>query len=236
MFGPDPIDLLDYAPYAPWAYYGHMGIGILALLSAIAAFTAIKGKSRHRISGYVYIASVSFVAITTISLLADNFIAPLMVALCTATYAIGGAWLALQRDGPKVRLGERTLTVFEIAALVVFLTISIPAVRAGLIPPFAPLVILFIPCILLVGDINWFRHPERRRQLRVQRHLARMVWGFVVVLRAPLVELAAAGWPISQATSIFAPILLGLAMLWYFQRRWGGLPFGKGVSRAVRPG
>lgn len=220
MFGPDPIDLYDPSPYGPLAYYGHLVIGSVALIAALVALYSRKGGARHKLAGYVFLASVAVVSLTSVAMLARAFIPPLFMAVFTAVYALGGAWLALQKGSHAVRAAEIGLTLFEIAGLAIFLSIALPAAAEGAIPPFAPWVIAAIPLILLAGDANWFLRPELRRQRRIARHINRTVWGFVVVIRAPMVELAAAGLPISQPFTIFGPIALALVMLVYFRRRY----------------
>ena len=220
MFGPDPIDFLDPSPYEPLAYYGHIVIGLVALAAVLLGFYSRKGGATHRYAGYVFMASVGIVCLTSISMLSRNFIPPLFMAVFTAAYAVAGGWLALQRRSLKVRTAEIALSLFLLAGIFLFMTRALPAVSAGIVPPFAPFVIMAIPCILLAGDLNWFVKRESQKALRWRRHVNRMIWAFVVVFRAPLVELAAAGLPISQPVTIFGPILLGLVMLVYFQQRY----------------
>ncbi|WP_454599309.1 hypothetical protein [Qipengyuania sp. SM2507] len=231
MFGPDPIDFFDPSPYGPLAYYGHMLIGVIALSAAMLAFLAIKGGQAHRIYGYIYIVAVGVVCFTSITMLRNVFIPPLFMAVFTAVYCIGGAWLALRRRSSMVIAAEAGLTIFEIIGLVIFLHIALGAVADGLIPPFAPYVIAAIPVILLIGDFNWFFRQTQWSKLRLSRHLSRMIWGFVVVLRAPLVELAAAGLPIPQFAFAVGPIILASAMIWYFRHR-----ILHGALRTVRNG
>ena len=221
LFGVDPIDLADPSPYLPIAYYGHMVIGTVTLAAALVAFWAMKGGRNHRIAGYVFLAGVAVVCLTSIEMLARVFIAPLFMAVFTAIYAVGGAWLALQKGTRTVRLAEASLSLFELVGLAVFLTIAFDAAARGVIPPVAPFVIAFIPVILLMGDVNWFARQEHRQKMRIARHFNRMIWAFVVVLRAPLVELAAAGLPVPPVATIIGPIALGGVMLLYFQRRYG---------------
>ena len=227
MFGPDPIDLLDPSPYGPLAYYGHIGIGTAALAAVFLGFYSRKGGATHRVAGYVFMGAVGFVCLTSISMLSRNFIPPLFMAVFTSAYAVAGGWLALQRRSLKVRAAEIGLSLFLLAGILLFMTRALPAVSAGIVPPFAPFVILAIPVILLAGDLNWFLKRQSQKALRWRRHVNRMIWAFVVVFRAPLVELAAAGLPISQPVTIFGPILLGLLLLAYFQRRYGIKPAQK---------
>lgn len=234
MFGPDPIDLYDPAPYGPLAYYGHLVIGIVALTAALMAFYVRKGGKTHRLSGYIYMAAVGVVCLTSISMLRNVFIPPLFMAVFTAVYCVGGAWLALRRRSSTVVAAEVGLTMFEIAGLFIFLKFAFEAASRGLIPPFAPYVIAAIPVILLFGDLNWFLKQKQRARLRISRHFSRMIWGFVVVLRAPLVELAAAGVPFPQFAFIIGPIVLALAMIWYFRRKVAqGLPRAEPQNEAV---
>lgn len=235
MFGPDPIDLFDPSPYGALSYYGHILIGIVALVAALAAFAVRKGGSVHRKAGLVFIATVAVVCLTTAAMLATNFIPPLFMAMFTAIYAIGGAYLALQAPSLAVRVAEVALTLLEIIGLAIFLTVALDAVADGRTAAFGPAVIATIPLILLAGDANWFAKQGRRAQLRIARHLSRMIWAFVVVLRAPLVEVVAGGLPVPVPVVIFGPILLALGMLWYFQRRYGGSPFGRSISAARLP-
>ncbi|KWV92796.1 hypothetical protein [Erythrobacter sp. YT30] len=155
-------------------------------------------------------------------------IPPLAMAVFTSIYAIGGAYLALQPGTAKVRLGEKTLFGMELAAFGFFMVMAIPAVAKGFIPFDAPFVIAIIPVILLIGDVNWLRNADKRKEMRIARHLSRMIWGFVVVVRAPLVELAAGGYlPQFQMLYVIGPIIVGIGMIWYFQQKHGGTPFGR---------
>lgn len=227
MFGPDPIDIFDPAPYGAIAYYGHYLFGTIALIAVFTALSVRKGLGTHRLAGLIYIGAVAVLSVTTISMLADRFVPPLMMAVVTSVYAVGGAYLALQKGTRAVRLTEAGLTGLQLAGLIVFLAIAVPEALSGKIPLVAPAIIAIIPVILLVGDAIWFFNPAKRQKMRVARHLSRMVWGFVVVLRAPLVEIAAAGVPIPPPVVIVGPIVLGVAMVWYFQRKFGGSPFGR---------
>lgn len=161
-------------------------------------------------------------------MLIDRIIPPLAMAVLVSYYAVGGAYLALQKCSTLIRAAEITLALVLLVALTGFFLAAIPVVREGLIPPYAPFVIAIIPVIMLVGDANWHLSQKHRPKLRMARHMSRMIWGFVVVQRAPLVELAAAGLPPdAQMIYVLGPIALGVAMLWYFQRKYGGSPFGK---------
>ncbi|NNC53374.1 MAG: hypothetical protein HKO08_10085 [Erythrobacter sp.] len=215
--------MADPSPYGALAYYGHILLGTLTILAALSALSVFKGGKLHRRAGYVFLAGLAIVCITSVSMLAQVFIAPLFMAVFTAAYAAAGAWLALRKGSNRVIAAEAMLSVFELVGLVLFLSIAIPAVARGIIPPFGPVVIASIPLVLLAGDANWFLNRHRRAELRIRRHLARMVWAFVVVIRAPLVELAAAGLPLSQPFVIFGPIALAVVMLYYFLRRYGGI-------------
>ncbi len=228
MFGPDPIDWFDPSPYGALAFYGHIAIGILALSMAFTAFASRKGSLLHRRAGLVYMAACAVVCVTSVAMLIEVIIPPLAMAVFTCIYAIGGAYLALQDDTARVRFGEKALCALEVVALGLFCTMAVPAIMQGLIPIYAPFVIAIIPLILLAGDVHWFKNQDKRKQLRTARHLSRMIWGFVVVIRAPLVELAAGGYlPMIQMLFVIGPIAAGVAMVWYFQRKYGGSPFGK---------
>lgn len=220
MFGPDPINIFDPSPYGALAYYGHYLIGTVVLIAALVAFAARKGRGLHRIAGLIYLGGVFLLGLTSISMLADRMIPPLAMAVITSFYAVGGAYLALQKESRLVRALEIGLSLILLLALTGFFVAAIPVVREGLIPPYAPFVIAIIPAILLAGDALWHLKQRERSKRRVARHLSRMIWGFVVVLRAPLVEIAAAGAPIPPPVVIFGPILLALAMLAYFLPRF----------------
>lgn len=228
MFGPDPIDFFDPSPYGALAYYGHYLWGSLALIAALVALSVRKGKGLHRVAGFTFIGSCAVLLVTSISMLSKVFIPPLIMAVFTTFYAIGGAYLALQSPSRGVRLGEYALTGLELLALCLFFAAAAPAIMQGFIPVYAPFVIAIIPVILLIGDVNWYRRRDDRAKLRVARHMSRMIWAFVVVIRAPLVELAAGGFPPTfQMLYVIGPIVMGAVMLWYFQRKYGGSPFGK---------
>lgn len=227
MFGPDPIDIFDPSPYNAVAYYGHYIIGSLVLILALVALSVRKGRGLHRKAGLFFMAGVLLLGFTSISMLSDRVIPPLVIAVLNSFYAVGGAYLALQKSTRWVRAVEIGLTTILSLAMVGFFVAAVPVIQQGLIPIYAPFVIAIIPAILLVGDVNWHSKQAQRSELRLARHLSRMVWGFVIVLRAPLVELSAAGAPLPAPLVIFGPILLGIVMVWYFQRKYGGSPFGR---------
>ena len=219
VFGPDPIDLTNPAPYWAVAYYGHLLIGTVALLASLVALAVRKGGPLHRKSGLLFGACLLIVCLTSIDMLREAFIAPLFMAAFTSGYAFAGGWLALQPGSRKVYLAEYSLSIFEILALLYFLSIALAAVNEGIVPPIAPAVIAAIPLILLAGDAHWYWRKADRAKLRIARHLSRMIWTFVVVLRAPLVELAAGGLPISPAVVVVGPLILAPVMVYYFRRK-----------------
>ena len=227
MFGPDPINFFDPSPYGALAYYGHYLFGTVVLLASLIALIVKKGRGTHRTAGLVFIFGTALLSLTSVSMLIDRFIPPLMMAVVSSVCAIGGAYLALQKPTRWVRTSEYALTLAQAVGLAVFLSIAIPEAAAGRIPVVAPIVIAVIPLILLAGDALWYARSSQRQRYRIARHLSRMIWGFVIVLRAPMVEIAAAGVPIPVPVTIIGPILLAFAMLAYFLLRYA--PSSKGV-------
>ena len=220
MFAPDPIDLFDPSPYFAISYYGHLLIGLIAIVAAIIAFSAKKGGKWHIRSGKIFIIAVLVVCTTTASMLSDAFIPPLFLAAVSAVYVVLTAYLALKPGTRWVRYSEYGLSAFELLGVVAFLSLALPNVAAGEVPLMAPMVLIAIPAILLAGDINWFLKHDRRRQLRLRRHLARMVWAIIIVVRAPLVEVAAAGLPIPAPVILFGPFVIAGAVLLWLQPRF----------------
>ncbi|MDC0886404.1 hypothetical protein OAS19_01235 [Altererythrobacter sp.] len=223
MFGADPIDLFDPAPYSALSYYAHIIIGILGLLAATVAFAARKGSPNHIRSGKVFAAAIVVVCLSSAAMLAVAFVPPLFLAAVTAGYLLATGWLALQPAIPLIKGSEYGLFVIEIAALAAFLSFGLAAAAAGQVPLFGPLSLTAIPIILLAGDLHWFIRPDQRRALRIRRHLARMIWLTIVVVRAPLVELAAGGVPIPAPLLVVGPVVVGGAVLWWSQRRFARL-------------
>ena len=223
MFGYDPIDLFDPTPYDGLSYYAHLALGLLGLLAAMLAFLARKGSRIHIRSGQVFMGAIVVVALTSASMLSVNFVPPLFLAMVSVLYAIGSGWLALQPRTRRVAIGEFTLFAVETAALITFLYFGIHAALAGTVPLFGPLSLTAIPLILLAGDVHWFAKSGQRKALRLRRHLARMIWATIIAVRAPLVELAAAGVPIPAPVLVIGPVILGAAILWWAQRRFATL-------------
>nr|WP_298927391.1 hypothetical protein [uncultured Erythrobacter sp.] len=228
LFGPDPIEFLDPAPYSALEYQGHMIAGTVWFVAAIIALFAMKGGKLHIRAGQICVISVLLVALSAVIMLAVEWVNPLFLNSVTATYAVGTAWLALKPGTKRVRGLEYGLSLFEIAGLAVFLSLAIPAVTAGNVPLIGPAIVAALPIILLLGDLNFHSKPDQRAKLRVRRHLARMVWAFVIVLRAPLVEFETGGfYDVPDPLLVAGPPLLGIAMLIYFQRKFGGFEVGK---------
>ena len=139
----------------------------------------------------------------------------------------------MQPSSGRVRGAEYALSVVEIIALGIFLTIAMRNVFASGVPLVGPLVVAAVPLALLLGDLNFYLRPEQRTKMRLRRHLARMAWAFAVMLRAPLVEFQTGGFiPVPDLVVFFAPLLIGLTLLLYFQMRFGKLP----LLHPKRPG
>lgn len=232
LFAPDPIDFFDPTPYAALEYQGHMVIGAIWFLAAIAAFVARKGSNFHIRAGQICIAAVLLTCVSAVVMLTVEFVPPLALNAVTASYAVITAWLALQPGTRRVRFAEIGLSLLEIVALAIFLTIAFANIRAGGVPFFAPMTVGVVPVILLLGDLHFHLRQSARARLRIARHLARMVWAFAIVLRAPLVEFETAGfYDVFDPLLVVGPVILGFAMLLYFQRRYGSLRRSGAVRR-----
>lgn len=223
MIPVDPVDLTNPAPFDALSYYGHIVIGIIGLLSAVVALSTKKGTTIHVLAGRTFATCILVVAITSLILLSVRMAPPLLVAALTAVYAIGTAILALRPASRKIQAMEYGLFIFEIAVVAIFLTFAVPQIIAGNIPPIGPVVILIIPVILLAGDIHFFRNTGRRTALRIRRHLARMIWAFVIAVRAPLAEIYSQ-LEIPVAVILFGPLVIAPAMIVLFLRRYPKKP------------
>lgn len=223
MIPVDPVDLTNPAPFDALSYYGHIAIGIIGLLAAMVALSTKKGSSIHILAGRTFAACILVVAITSLILLSVRMAPPLLVAALTAVYAIGTAILALRPASTKIQTMEYGLFIFEIIVVAIFLTFAVPQIVAGNIPPVGPLVILIIPFILLVGDMHFHRNSHRRCALRIRRHLARMIWAFIIAVRAPLAEIYSQ-LEIPVAVILFGPLVIAPAMIVLFLRKYPKRP------------
>lgn len=224
LFAEDPINFFDPTPYTLLEYQGHMIVGTIWFAAALIAFFVSKGSPLHVRAGQICIISVFVIAITSAVMLAVDFVPPLALNAATASYAVVGGWLALKPASTKVQRAEWALTIFEIAVLATFLAIAIPNVMNAGVAPIGPGIVAVVPVILIAGDIHWHFRQEERARLRLPRHLARMVWAFAIVLRAPLVEFKTAGfYEVPDPLLVVGPVLLGLVTLLYFQWKYGTL-------------
>ncbi|MEP4311000.1 MAG: hypothetical protein ABJV60_11730 [Lentilitoribacter sp.] len=219
MIPVDPVDLTNPAPFDALSYYAHIVIGALGLIAAIVALTAKKGSMFHILAGRIFAAGILVVAITSLILLSVRMAPPLLVAALTSVYAVGTAILALKPASTKIKVTEYGFFIFEIIVVAIFLAMAVPQIIAGSIPPIGPLVILTIPIILLVGDIHFFRNAHVRSALRIRRHLARMIWAFVIAVRAPLAEIYSQ-LEIPVALILFGPLLVAPIMIIIFLRKY----------------
>ena len=218
MIPVDPVDLSDPRPYAALVYYSHVVLGCVGLLAAVMALIFRKGSRAHMYAGRVFSMMTVVICVTSLAMLSVKMAPPLLVAALTAMYAVVTGLLALRQATAGVRRLEYALCGFELAVVGVFLSMAIPQVAAGRIPPIGPAVILAIPLILLAGDINFFLKRAHRQELRVQRHLARMIWAFVISVRAPLAEIYQY-LNIPVLVILFGPLVVAPIMIWLFRRR-----------------
>lgn len=224
LFVADPINFFDPMPYSYLEYQGHMIVGAIWFVAALVAFFVTKGSPLHVRAGQICIISVFFIAITSFVMLAVEFVPPLALNAATSSYAVLGGWLALKPGSTNVRRAEWALTIFEIGVLAIFLSIAIPNMLNAGVAPIGPGIVALVPVILIAGDIHWHYRQSDRSRLRVARHLARMVWAFAIVLRAPLVEFETGGfYDLPDPLLVVGPVLLGLVMLLYFQWKYGSL-------------
>lgn len=233
LFADDPIDFADPTPYSGFEFYGHLLVGTIWFGAALWAFAVRKGGKQHIWAGQACIIGVFLTSVTALLMLGKEFIAPLFLNAITASYCVATAWLALKPASRSVRSWEYVLTTVEIGAVATFLAIALPNVISGNVPAIGPSIVMAVPLILLLGDLHFFSRPRDRARLRVQRHLARMVWAFVIVLRAPLVEFETAGfYDLPDPLLVAGPPILGVVMLLYFQRRYGALRPRAGAATA----
>ena len=214
-----PVDFSSSAPFDPISYYVHIAIGVIGLVAAIIALSVRKGSRAHILAGRVFAISILVVSLTSVAMLMVRVAPPLIVSTAAAIYAIGTALLALKPSSSLVKVGEFALTGLQIAAAILFLSIAIPEVRAGVVPAIGPIVILFIPIVLLIGDVNFHLNAKRRAQLRVRRHLSRMIWAFVISVRAPIVEVNGS-LHIPVPLILFVPLLVTPVIIWLVLRRY----------------
>ena len=153
----DPIDLTNPAPFDALSYYTHLIIGSIGLFAALAALATRKGSARHILAGRIFGGAIVIVAITSLIMLSVRLAPPLLVAALTVVYAVGTAVLALRPATYGTRNAEYGLSFLELAVVILFIFMSVPHVVAGNIPLIGPVVILAIPLILLIGDINFYR-------------------------------------------------------------------------------
>jgi len=217
----EPIDLSNSAPFDPISYYVHIAIGLIGLIAGLIALAAKKGSKPHIIAGRTFVACIVIVSVTSSVLLSVRMVAPLLMATMTAVYAVGTALLALRPATPMIKTLEYGLSLAEAIVVVMFLYMALPQVAEGNIPPIGPVVILAIPLILLVGDVNFYRKLDQRPQLRVLRHMSRMIWALIVAIRAPIVEVNAV-LQIPAPLILFAPLIIAPLMIFLFRRKLGG--------------
>ncbi|MEH6702542.1 hypothetical protein [Parasphingorhabdus sp.] len=223
MIPVDPVDLSNPAPFDALSYYAHIAIGLIGLIAAIIALSTRKGSNIHVLAGRVFSTCILIVAITSLILLSVRMAPPLLVAALTAVYAVGTAILALKPDSTTTRRMEYGFFIFEIIVVAIFLAIAIPQIMGGNIPLIGPLVILAIPIILLAGDLHFFRNARQRAMLRIRRHLARMIWAFIIAVRAPLTEIYAE-LDLPVALILFGPLVIAPAMIMIFLRKYARKP------------
>lgn len=218
MIPTDPVNLLNPSPFGPLSYYGHMTIGLFGWIAAFTALASKKGSRTHIWAGRVFIVSAVIVAITSLVLLATRMAPPLLVAAVTSVYAVATAYLALKPPTTAVKRAEYGLFAFELALLLLFSVMASINIAAGNINPVGPIVIAIIPIILLAGDMNFFGKADQRARLRIRRHLARMIWAFIIVVRAPLAEFyQELSLPVGFI--LFGPLVVAPLMIWLFSRK-----------------
>lgn len=218
MVPTDPVNLLDPSPFGPLSYYGHIGIGLVGWTAAVIALAAKKGSTIHIWAGRLFIFCIAIVAITSLILLSTRAAPPLLVAAITSVYAVATAYLALQPATKAVKRTEYGLFGAELLMLVLFAVGASANVAAGNIPAIGPIMITAIPIILLAGDINFFRKANQRSRLRVRRHLARMIWAVVIVVRAPVTEFYSE-FALPFGVILFGPVIITPLIIWYVLRK-----------------
>jgi uncharacterized membrane protein len=199
------------------SYWSHLFVGSTGLLGALLALLATKGSGWHRTGGWIFIVGASVAAVTALHFQFTRFAAPAIVASLDAFIGISAALLALRRRTPRVYRSELALAVLNGLLLLGFLLLATMAIRRGVATPLLAAQFAVVPVVFLLGDLVYLRH--RGRGVQLARHASRMIWTFVIALRAPLFEVRDDfGLP---PWTLNLPLILPPLLLWIFRRRIG---------------
>ena len=216
--------MFESTPFPPIVFYAHLGLGALGLACALIAFSATKGGVAHIRAGRTMVACMAISSITALIFMLIKFSVPPVINSVTALYGLAAAVLALQKFTPLVRRLEYLASAILLVTFVWFLSQAIPGVINGNVPVVGPITVGLVAVIFLIGDIHYFRNLHKRQQLRIRRHATRIIWAFVVLIRAPLFELREE-LSLPLPLVLIAPLLLGLVLqitFWNTAKRLGG--------------
>ena len=212
MFDPDPFN--------PVVYYAHLIIGSIGLLGALLALFARKGSALHKLGGRTFIFGATVAALSALIFVLTNFAAPPVVNAATALIGLATAVLALRQPTKSVRIAEYVFSAMLFVLILWFLSFALPALKAGRIGIVAPLTVLFVTGLFLIGDIRFFLQPAMRAARAVRRHMSRMLWTLALAVRAPLFELRD-DWGIPTPLVLIGPLLLSGILILVFWRAAG---------------
>lgn len=206
-------------PFHPFAYFLHTTLGVAGVLGAILALAMTKGSGRHILAGRTFAVAAAVAAGTAIAFSFTAF-APMAIASSVLTFgAIGSAFLALRSKSPRVTASEvltTSLMAFAVIWLLAGVALSVPQGGLLWIPP---LVLAGFAAAFLFNDIRFMRLDDiDRKAVRLQRHLSRMTFAFVIAVHAPIVVFAD-DLGIHPGIAFYCPFLIWPAIVLYFRMR-----------------
>ncbi len=216
----------EAGPAYAYTYYAHAAIGFGAAALGLVALVSRKSGVWHRRAGQVFIAAMTFAAVTALYFFATRVPGPpVLMSALVSLYGMGMAILSLKpRTGGWFALQVGLVAVPFLVGLIHFASIA-----AAIYVPQIPIYLVFLApfagaLFLIVGwrDIQFLRAGEVDRGRRLRRHAFRMALVCLEVVRAPLQSFGPRflGEENSFQFYAFAPYILLPLILWLAVPAW----------------
>lgn len=199
----------------------HVGAGLLCLLLGPVAFIAVKGSTRHRSAGLLYLRLMLVMALTAFLLLTVRFEAFFFVLAVFSFYLAFSGYRVLRRKRPDHDQPAKPLD-WSVAILAILVGIvSIGLQLSGRLPGDTAFVVSMLggTVAIAVYDLIRFIWPvdsQRQRYVWLFEHLSKMIGSYIAVVSAfsatvlkVIPEPARQFWPVAIGLPIMLWIIVG---------------------------
>ena len=207
-----------WEPFDPVSYLAHVGLGFVALVAGITALSVTKGSPLHIRAGKLFAIMMIPVALSTIVFMFHKFLPVALVMAIAVLYFIPSAVLAFSAKTDRLQTINRLLIIIPVLLFVVTAIQSIRFQFIDTAPKVGPIMLAMSFGFIVFQDIKDWRIKDLQKNLRVRRHLVRMV--FSVLFAVMAVIRIGINFGLTLEQTVIVPTLFSWMVIAYFYTKY----------------